>query len=256
MGKHNFQDIFFGLVPEEHWKIPNWINKEKMIENTKKGKAYSYKTSITYRQMCRYFSGFFFKHPLLDKFDHYWRVEPNVDFFCKLQVDPFVEMYQKDYFYSFTIAFEDEPETIPTLGSVVKNYVITHNITVEKKIWDWLYNSEGEYTNCHFWSNFEIGNLNFFRSKEYNDFFNYLDRTGGFFYERWGDAPVHTFGVGIFLNKSKVKFWDEIGYMHGNIYHLPLNHYSYCKSPGNFLYSLFFRRSSDTEECLRKWLNI
>lgn len=37
---------------------------------------------------------------------------------------------------------------------------------------------------CHYWNNFEIADLDFFRSKEYREFFDYLDRTGGFYRER------------------------------------------------------------------------
>jgi len=44
---------------------------------------------------------------------------------------------------------------------------------------------EGEsYNMCHFWSNFEIARLDWFRSKEYNDFFETMDRSGGFWMER------------------------------------------------------------------------
>jgi mannosyltransferase len=44
---------------------------------------------------------------------------------------------------------------------------------------------EGEnYNMCHFWSNFEIARLDFFRSKEYEDFFNMMDHSGGFWAER------------------------------------------------------------------------
>lgn len=44
---------------------------------------------------------------------------------------------------------------------------------------------EGEtYNMCHFWSNFEIARLDWFRSKEYNDFFEMMDRSGGFWTER------------------------------------------------------------------------
>lgn len=44
---------------------------------------------------------------------------------------------------------------------------------------------EGEvYNMCHFWSNFEIAKLDWFRSKEYNDFFEMMDRSGGFWMER------------------------------------------------------------------------
>ena len=33
---------------------------------------------ISYRHMCRWNSGFFYKHPRLKEFDWYWRVEPDV----------------------------------------------------------------------------------------------------------------------------------------------------------------------------------
>ena len=54
---------------------------------------------------------------------------------------------------------------------------------------------EGEkYNMCHFWSNFEIARLGFFRSKEYNDFFEMMDRSGGFWMERVGfpSAPCNS----------------------------------------------------------------
>ena len=35
----------------------------------------------------------------------------------------------------------------------------------------------GEYNLCHFWSNFEIGDLRFFRSEAYQEYFSYLDRS-------------------------------------------------------------------------------
>ena len=33
---------------------------------------------ISYRHMCRWNSGFFYRHPRLKDFDWYWRVEPDV----------------------------------------------------------------------------------------------------------------------------------------------------------------------------------
>jgi hypothetical protein len=53
--------------------------------------------------------------------------------------------------------------------------------------------------------------LRWFRSKEYNDYFEHLDKAGGFFYERWGDAPVHSLAVGMFLNKSEIHYFADIG---------------------------------------------
>ena len=53
-------------------------------------------------------------------------------------------------------------------------------------------------------SNFEIARIDFFTSPQYQEFFNYLDHLGGFFYERWGDAPVHSLALSLFAPKEKV----------------------------------------------------
>lgn len=60
------------------------------------------------------------------------------------------------------------------------------------------------YNGMHFWSNFEIADLDWFRGEEYSAYFSFLDETGGFFYERWGDAPIHSLAVAMFLDESEV----------------------------------------------------
>ena len=42
-----------------------------------------------------------------------------------------------------------------------------------------------QYFGTIVWSNFEIGDLNFWRSEAYVKFFEHLDEAGGFYYERW-----------------------------------------------------------------------
>lgn len=42
-------------------------------------------------------------------------------------------------------------------------------------------------------------------------YFEYLDKAGGFFYERWGDAPVHSLAAAMFLNASEVCWRCEGG---------------------------------------------
>lgn len=37
----------------------------------------------------RFQSGFFFRHPLLDEFDYYWRIEPDVEYYCDIDYDVF-----------------------------------------------------------------------------------------------------------------------------------------------------------------------
>ena len=75
------------------------------------------------------------------------------------------------------------------------------------------------FTDGKQWSNFEIGNLNWLRSQAYLDYFESLDRDGGFFYERWGDAPVHSIAASLMLKKDEIHFFNDIAY-----YHVPFTH--------------------------------
>ncbi|RDB21944.1 Alpha-1,2 mannosyltransferase KTR1, partial [Hypsizygus marmoreus] len=43
-------------------------------------------------------------------------------------------------------------------------------------------NGGSTYNLCHFWSNFEIADMEFWRSTAYTAFFEYLDSKGGFYY--------------------------------------------------------------------------
>jgi alpha 1,2-mannosyltransferase len=108
----------------------------------------------------------------------------------------------------------EEMSTIPTLFSTTKEFV-SSNPDIKPKNMFKMFTTDGsstpshntDYNGVHFWSNFEIGSLAFFRGPEYTKYFDYLDRAGGFFYERWGDAPVHSLAVGLFLDKSEVHYF-------------------------------------------------
>ncbi|KAG7194399.1 alpha-1,2-mannosyltransferase (Kre5) [Scheffersomyces spartinae] len=80
-----------------------------------------------------------------------------------------------------------------------------------------------EYNLCHFWSNFEIAKTSLFRSSLYEDYFQYLENAGGFYKERWGDAPVHLLAVGMLLDLKEIHYFRDIGYKHSTLIHCPKN---------------------------------
>jgi mannosyltransferase len=122
--------------------------------------------------------------------------------------------------YGFTIAIKELRETVPNVFRYASAYMRNYNLT-SKGLWEMFVEPaekkevplqdtnalpeeimqgdpgrsslpdidpeamEGEkYNMCHFWSNFEIARLSWFRSKEYSDFFDTMDRSGGFWMER------------------------------------------------------------------------
>ncbi|RCH77894.1 hypothetical protein CU098_000316, partial [Rhizopus stolonifer] len=217
----------FGLVPEEHWSYPSWIDQDLAAESRKKmeSEGVMYAGLESYHHMCRYQSGFFFDHPLLDEYEWYWRVEPGVEFFCDITYDPFLYMQKYNKKYGFVVTLTELKETIPTLWKTVEDYAQSRRIDISntsKRLFPYFRNKEtGDFNLCHFWSNFEIGSLNLWRSPQYRDFFDYLDKTGNFFYERWGDAPVHSLAAGLFLKTDEVHYFEDIGYQHDLYRHCP-----------------------------------
>ncbi|KAJ2869398.1 alpha-1,2-mannosyltransferase ktr1 [Coemansia erecta] len=220
-------NVTFGVIPHEHWSYPAWINQtfaSECRQNLSKQGVF-YALSESYRHMCRFNSGFFFRHPLLQEIDYYWRIEPDVEYSCDIDYDPFLYMHSNGIKYGYTIALHEYPETIPTLWATVKDFIASHPSFVRHENGvKWLsYDGGKSYNGCHFWSNFEIGALSLFRSPEYLAFFEHLDRAGGFFYERWGDAPVHSIAAALLLKKEELHWFKDIGYYHNPWHNCPLD---------------------------------
>ncbi|KAJ1908417.1 hypothetical protein LPJ81_000126 [Coemansia sp. IMI 209127] len=214
-------NVSFGTLDHDSWKVPEWIDAAA-YEHVKQTARYPHGEKDSYRKMCRFQSGYLHRHPLLADLDYYWRIEPDVEYYCDIEYDPFVFMKENGYKYGWNIAMTEFMETVPSLWNVTKQFIRDHQDTVAPgNILEWLADAQGSYNGCHFWSNFEIVDLAFYRSKEYQMFFDYLDRAGGFFYERWGDAPVHSIAASLFLNASQIHYFDDIGYFHPSVISCP-----------------------------------
>ncbi|KFZ14642.1 hypothetical protein V501_03141 [Pseudogymnoascus sp. VKM F-4519 (FW-2642)] len=213
----------YGEIAKEHWSFPPHIDQDKArkVREDMAERKIIYGDSISYRHMCRFESGFFFQQPLMLNYEWYWRVEPSIELFCDINYDAFKFMADNGKKYSFVLSLYEYVETIPTLWTSVKKFMKNHpEHIVEGNSMGYLSEDGGEtYNNCHMWSNFEIGNLNWLRSKAYTDYFNTLDQDGGFFYERWGDAPVHSIAASLMLKKEEIHFFNDIAY-----YHVPFTH--------------------------------
>ncbi|GAA6012444.1 hypothetical protein JCM10207_007089 [Rhodosporidiobolus poonsookiae] len=218
----------YGKIAEDpDWPkdMPPGINKtEAMLKINAMGqKPIPYGGSVPYRKMCRYQSGYFWRHPLLDGLEYYWRVEPSVKFFCDVDYDPFLLMKKKGRKYGFTVSLYEYRDTITTLWDTTKEFIDANpDYLASPNLMDWISNDGGKsYNLCHFWSNFEIASLDLWRSEAYRAYFDYLDQSGGFFYERWGDAPVHSIAAALFLKPEEFQFFQDIGYRHEPFQHCP-----------------------------------
>lgn len=243
-------EVSFEVIPKDHWRTPEWIDEDRYMDSVEKLKAddVQYADMISYHQMCRWNSGMFHHHPALANTKYYWRVEPNVHFFCDIDYDVFRFMEQHNKTYGFTINIYDSPASLPTLWPETEAFLAEEENSKylhPNNAMGWITDAEHRpghnirahgYSTCHFWSNFEIGNLDFWRSEAYNKYFDHLDRAGGFFYERWGDAPVHSIALGLFEDKDKIHWFRDIGYQHIPFFNCPNRPIGKCKGckPGQF----------------------
>jgi len=296
VSKHTSSKIEFGTIPQEKWNFSDNIDKDELYEHiaNQGDRRIMYGNSESYHKMCRFFSGYFYKHELVKKRDWYWRVEPDVEFFCDLTYDPFIEMEKHNKKYGFNVLIGELYYTIPGLfketrafirkhdillgnawslfitdykyavGKNAANYdglkskadilrAIEENVTVKKflsmkdktdeqiseydlllldlvvekskkkpQLYEDRFDLE-EYNMCHFWSNFEIARTDLFNSPAYEAYFEHLEKSGGFYKERWGDAPVHSLAMGMLLDLKDIHYFRDIGYQHSALSHCPGN---------------------------------
>lgn len=283
----------FGLVPPEHWEFD--IAEDVLNEHLQNqgDRRVLYGNLASYHKMCRFYSGFFFKHPLVAQHEWFWRVEPGVEFFCDLTYDPFLEMEKHGKVYGFNVALHELYYTVPSLMPETKAFIKKMGIQVQsgwdifvkkygsvtgknardyerhkgsrdmvlevekvvnmrkllaatgkkdgdldvnynhvRDVFDEAYDKpqlswdrvdDEEFNLCHFWSNFEIAKTSLFASDMYAAYFDHLDKSGGFYKERWGDAPVHTLAVAMLVPKEQIHYFRDIGYKHLELVHCPRN---------------------------------
>ncbi|KAJ5223380.1 hypothetical protein N7468_007922 [Penicillium chermesinum] len=263
-------NIFFSLsselVPKEHWEVPSWISMDLFQESAQllEEQNIQYASKISYHQMCRWNSGMFYKHPALEKYRYYWRIEPNVKFFCNVDYDVFRYMEDRNKTYGFTINLYDAPQTIPSLWPETKKFLAANPTFIsENNMLEWITDDQARpdhteaangYSTCHFWSNFEIGDMDFFRGDKYEAYFQHLDRAGGFFYERWGDAPVHSLGIGLFADANNVHWFRDIGYNHIPYLNCPNSPKCSGCTPGKFFDGADFLAKEDCRPTYFKYV--
>lgn len=295
VGSLTTAEVRFGEVGELDWEFPQDVRDTLRFKHSiedQGDRGIMYGNMESYHKMCRFYSGIFYKHPLVQEYEWYWRIEPDVEFFCDITYDPFVEMENSGKKYGFTVLIKELYWTVPNLFRFTKSFIKQNNVKVGK-LWklftrsykiisgddhlskfinhgfevdieiskkveiDYLLSTldehsddesigeeelktlidrarrktpivedkfeDEEYNLCHFWSNFEIARVDVFDNELYNAYFKYLEETGGFWSERWGDAPVHSLGLALSLDASDIHYFRDIGYQHSTLAHCPAN---------------------------------
>lgn len=255
--------ISFEEIPAELWDKPGNIDPEKEKAGLDRLEEFNvnYAKTASYHNMCRFYSVNFYKLEALKSLRYYWRIEPDTKYLCDIDYDMFKFMRDNDKVYGFVIALYDSPHSIETLWPTTLEFLeqnpsYLHPNSASIFMTENLQNPDKNkvahsYSTCHFWSNFEIGDMHFFRDEAYSKYAQHLEDSGGFYYERWGDAPIHSIGVSLFADKNRIHWFRDVGY-----YHFP---YYNCPNSRNCNKKCVVSKFSDisvinTENCMPTWI--
>ena len=144
----------YGEIPKEHWSFPEHIDQDKArkVREDMAQRKIIYGDSVSYRHMCRFESGFFFRQELMLNYEWYWRVEPSIELYCDIDYDAFKYMADNKKKYSFVLSLYEYVETIPTLWDSTKKFMKAHpEHIVEGNSMGFLSDDGGDsYNHCHF----------------------------------------------------------------------------------------------------------
>lgn len=123
--------VEFGLVDELDWEFPVDVREKmqyKVSLEDQGDRGILYGSMESYHKMCRFYSGMFFKHPMVKKYKWYWRIEPDVKFFCDISYDPFFEMEAHNKKYGFTVILPEIYWSVPNLFRYTKIFIKENSI--------------------------------------------------------------------------------------------------------------------------------
>lgn len=203
----------FGFVPNMRFELlrfetPSWISTDESKYIIPLSEAW-----MGYRHMCRFHSGGIYRDERLLKYDYYMRLDSDSYIYSPVQYDIFERMKSMDKEYAYMSDEEgDIPSVVQDLWEETLSFMESNGIPINPYLQSRLV--DGKW-NCNmFYTNFEVAKFSFFRGKEYMSYFDHLDRSGGIYYKRWGDAPIHWLGVRLFMDPNKVFAVKDITYHH------------------------------------------
>lgn len=188
-----FQQVLFTL--------PKFLNREVQMKLPCPG-------AIGYRHMSRFHAKTVYEYPIICNFDYLFRLDDDSHITQPIDFDIFKFMRDNDIQYGYRLAHYDLDVCTEGLWEATSCFVKLKHI--EPTFYDKWPRPK------IFYNNFEISKTSFWLSPEYQRFINFIDQLGGIFYNRWGDAPIKSLAVSLFLNQSQIHCFKRIGYQHGN----------------------------------------
>ena len=215
--------------------VPPFLNRS-LLPELYIGRTMNY--TMGYRYMCRFWAHGIFSQPSIAVLEYYWRFDSDLFLLRAIDYDPFKQMKSSKIGYIFGGTQEEDTWYAQGLWNATLEHMRAKQIHPQHMSFlakdhdrDIRSMSIDEavdalkgigYNHYSLYNNFELSRVDMWRSREYEELFHSLDRAGGIFLHRWGDAPIRTLALfaltETFQNFSRTTFvaqqWRGLCYFH------------------------------------------
>ena len=210
--------VHFVMATFKFFAVPRRVNLSRV--GLQRSKRVQHMDSLPFRQMSRYMAGFFFREHLFDSFDYVLKFEVGMMFLCDVPYDPFLLMKANNKTVGFNMMYHEFAQLMPSLADHIVGYQAENPDTSHVVLSQFV--GGGGYSGCSFGSSFMVLSLDYLRSPAYQGAFAHLDKTDGFFYERWSFYPVTTLIAAIIAPPEKWIYLESVAVTTPvNGYHVP-----------------------------------
>ena len=168
---------------------------------------------IGYRHMCRFHAISVYRQPImstLSGIEYAWRLDDDSFLYRPITYDLFAFMRDRRLLYSYIQIRDEAPGLIRGLWETADEHVRAEGGDLPEFYATW------KRTRIYY-SNFEISAMSVWTSTKYCRLVDYIDRRGGIYYRRWGDAPIKTIAVTLLVPRDQTHHFVDVAYKH-NIY--------------------------------------
>jgi hypothetical protein len=219
-GDFSDNDIQKSLARTLGSRTPLAFERIQFTKSANRSRSIYHGYSVSYCDMCRFFILMLPNHPLLTLFTFYWRLDAHSYIFGSKPIqDPFEIMQKRQIQYAFVMNNLEDKRFSPGLWLFFHKFLDQHCVEPSLTVRQTQTGRFGEYSLAIFFTNFAIANVSLFRDHPLiRAWLHTVDRDGGIYRYRWGDAPVHTLALTQFLKRDQIVCLRYFGYMHRNDY--------------------------------------
>ena len=152
--------------------------------------------------------------------EYIWRLDDDSFLTAPVGYDLFSLMRRHGKLYGFVNHLYDDPLCVNGLWNATRAFIqqaaqkglINATAMADKDSEESFFGRLSEsYT---FYNNFEISHVSLWTSPIWRAYMAFIDKSGGIYTQRWGDAPLHTLGVSMLIGLDKLHRFADVAYTH------------------------------------------